>query len=47
MYVRIMCGSNRIDPPSITERGRNQPEKINYKKPMILVAPEEMTVYRG
>jgi hypothetical protein len=46
MYVRIMCGSNRIDPPSITGRGRNQPEKINYEKPMILVALEERTVYR-
>jgi hypothetical protein len=41
-----MCGSNRIDLPSITERGRNQPEKTNYEKPMILVALEAMTVYR-
>ena len=46
MYVRIMCSSNRIDLPSIIGRGRNQPEKTNYEKPMILVALEEMTVYR-
>jgi hypothetical protein len=46
MYVRIMCSSNRIDQPSIIGRGRNQPEKINYEKPIILVALEEMAVYR-
>jgi hypothetical protein len=46
MYVRIMCSRNRIDPPSISGRGRNQPEKTNYEKPMSLVALEEMTVYR-
>jgi len=46
MYVRIMCISNRIDSPSIIERGRDQPAKTNYEKPMILVALEEMTVYR-
>jgi hypothetical protein len=46
MYVRIMCSSNHIDPPSITERGRNSPEKTNYEKPMILVALERMTIYR-
>jgi hypothetical protein len=46
MCVRIMCGSNHIALPSITGRGRNQPEKTNYEKPMSLVALEEMTVYR-
>ena len=46
MYVRIMCGSNRIDLPSITGRGRNQPEKTNYEKPMILVTLEEVIVNR-
>jgi hypothetical protein len=46
MYVRIMCSSNHIDLRFITERDRNQPEKTNYEKPMILVALEERTVYR-
>jgi hypothetical protein len=46
VYVRIMCSSSRVGPLSSTERGGNQPEKNNYEKPMILVALEEMTVYR-
>ena len=46
MYVRIMCSSNCVDSPSITQVDRNQPKKINYEKPMILVALEDGTVYR-
>jgi len=45
MYVRIICSSNRIDLPSIIGRGRNQPEKTKYEKPMSLVALEERTAY--
>jgi len=46
MYVRIMCGSNRIEPLSINGRGRNQLEKINYENPLSLVDLEEVADYR-
>jgi len=47
MYVRIMCGSNRIYLPSIAQRDRNHLQITNYEKPMSLVALEERAVCCG